>query len=125
MRFKRKYRKWMRAPVMGGHWRLRQLRQFDFGFQYEENNKLRVVVPLPGIDKESLQVKAKENLVSISVSVAEQFRKYAARPEDSWDIVLDFEVLPETAKAKYVDGILTVDLDLKYPASDVDKIVYD
>lgn len=125
MRFSRKYRKWKRAPVMGGHWRLRQLRQFDFGFQYEEGNQLRVVVPLPGIDRDTLKVKAKENMVSISVSIAENFKKYAARPEDSWDISLDFEVLPESAKAKYVDGILTVDLDLKYPASDVDKIVYE
>ena len=125
MRFSRKYKQWKRAPVMGGHWRLRQLRQSNFGFQHEEENKLRVVIPLPGIDRETLQVKAKENMVSISVSVSEQFVKYAARPEDSWDIILDFEVLPESAKAKYVDGILTIDLDLKYPAQDVEKITYD
>ncbi|OLS29293.1 MAG: hypothetical protein HeimC2_01410 [Candidatus Heimdallarchaeota archaeon LC_2] len=125
MRFSRKYRQWKRAPVMGGHWRLRQLRQFDFGFQHEEDNKLRVVVPLPGIDRDTLKVKAKENMVSISATVSENFIKYAARPEDSWDIILDFEVLPETAKAKYLDGILTVDLDLKHPARDVDKITYE
>lgn len=125
MRFSRKYKHWKRAPVMGGHWRLRQLRQFDFGFQYEEENQLRVVIPLPGIDRDTLKVKAKENMVSISVSVSENFRKYATRPEDSWDIILDYEVLPESAKAKYVDGILTVDLDLKFPASDVDKITYE
>lgn len=125
MRFSKKFRQWKRAPVMGGHWRLRQLRQFDFGFQYEEENQLRVVIPLPGIDRDTLKVKAKENMVSISVSVSENFRKYATRPEDSWDITLDYEVLPESAKAKYVDGILTVDLDLKFPASDVDKITYE
>ena len=125
MRFKNKYRQWKRAPVMGGHWRLRQLRQFDFGFQFEEDNKLRVVVPLPGIDRDTLKVKAKENMLSVSVGIAEKFRKYATRPEDNWDIRLDFEVLPDTAKAQYIDGILTVDLDLKDPAQDVDKIVYD
>ncbi len=125
MRFSKKFKQWKRAPVMGGHWRLRQLRQFDFGFQYEEENQLRVVIPLPGIDRDTLKVKAKENMVSISVSVAEKFRKYATRPEDSWDITLDYEVLPESAQAKYVDGLLTVDLELKFPASDVDKITYE
>lgn len=117
-----RHRQWRRAPVMGGHWRLRQLRQFNFGFQYEEGNKLRVVVPLPGVDHGSLKVKAKEQILSISASVKEDLRQYAAegREDDSWDIVLDYSVIPETAKANYSDGILIVDIDLKYPPSDVD-----
>ena len=71
-----------RAPVWGWPWRLRQLRQFDFGFQYEEDNRLRVVVPLPGLAKDGLKIKAKENLLSVSARVRDDLAKYAARPED-------------------------------------------
>jgi HSP20 family molecular chaperone IbpA len=115
----------MRAPVLGGNWRLRQLRQFDFGFQYEEDGTLRVVVPLPGIQKDGLQVKAKSQLLSISASVQEGLRNYATRPDDSWDIVLQEEVIPESAKARYIDGVLLVDLELKHPPSDIKDIQYE
>ena len=110
---------------MGGHWRLRQLRQFNFGFQHEEDGKLRVVIPLPGVQKDGLQVKAKERLLSVSATVREDLEKYAVRPDDSWDIVLNEEVIPESASAKYMDGILLIDLDLKYPSQDVEDINFE
>lgn len=116
---------WGRAPVLGGPWRLRQLRQFDFGFQYEEEDFLRVVIPLPGVDKNSLKVKAKERLLSISSSVREDLEKYATRPEDTWDIVLEQSVDPETAKAKYVDGVLLVDLALDDTSTEITDIDYE
>ena len=127
---RRQYR-YMRAPVMGGHWRLRQLRQFDFGYQYEEINDetklqyLRVVIPLPGISPDGLKVKAKERLLTVSASVSNEFRDYATRPDDSWDIVLEQAVKPDTAKAKYSKGVLFVDIELAYPSSDVNNIEYE
>ncbi len=115
----------MRAPVIGDPWRLRQLRQFNFGFQYEEDGKLRVVIPLPGIDRDSLKVRAKENILSISANIREDLVKYSVRPDDSWDLILEQEVLPETAKAKYLEGVLLVDLDIKDPPKDIDTIEFD
>ena len=121
-----KHRKqWKRAPVRGGHWRLRQLRQFDFGFQWVEDSKLRVVIPLPGIDRDNLGVKSTAQVLSISVKIREDLAKYSVRPTDQWEIILDEEVVPETAKAKYVEGVLLVDIDLKYPPSEVDSIEYE
>lgn len=105
---------------MGGPWRLRQLRQFNFGFQYEEENTLRVVIPLPGLAKDGIKIRAKGNVLSISATVKENLRKYAVRPDDSWDIILEQEVIPESAKAKYSDGVLIVDFELKYPGEDVE-----
>ena len=114
-----------RAPVLGGPWRLRQLRQFDFGFQYEEENKLRVCVPLPGLAKDGLKIKAKTNSLSISARVRDDFAKYAARPEDQWEIMLETSVIPESAKAKYSDGILLVDFDLSNPSTDVEDVNFE
>ncbi|MHA2091500.1 MAG: Hsp20/alpha crystallin family protein [Candidatus Kariarchaeaceae archaeon] len=124
-RHRQRMRYMRRAPVAGGHWRLRQLRQFNFGFQYEEDQKLRVVVPLPGIAKDGLQVKAKENLLSISAKVRSDLERYSVRPQDSWDIILDAVVMPDTAKAKYHDGVLLVDIDLKNPSTDVTDIDFE
>jgi len=111
-----------RAPVLGGHWRLRQLRQFDFGFQYEEDGKLRVVIPLPGIGEGGLKVQAKERLLSISATVKEELAKYATRPEDNWEIVLQEAVIPESAKATYKTGVLLVDFELADPGHEVSSI---
>jgi HSP20 family molecular chaperone IbpA len=111
-----------RAPVIGGPRRLRQLRQFDFGFQHDEEDKLRVVVPLPGISKDSLKVRVKNNILSISVSVKEEYHKYATRPDDSWDIYLLEEVVQDSALAKYKDGLLFIDFELKHTSKDVEIV---
>ena len=111
-----------RAPVLGGHWRLRQLRQFDFGFQHEEDGKLRVVIPLPGIGEGGLKVQAKEQLLSVSATVKDEFKRYATRPEDTWEIVLQEKVIPESAKATYKSGLLFIDLDLVDPGHEVESI---
>ena len=115
------FRGFRRAPVLGGHWRLRQLRQFDFGYQYIEGEKtLRLVVPLPGLDKETLKVRAKADMVTISASVKNELKAYATRPEDSWDIMLQEEVIPTSSKAKYSDGILIVDFEMATPPENVE-----
>jgi len=116
------YQKFRRAPVLGGNWRLRQLRQFDFGFQYVEDNKLRVVVPLPGIGEGGLNVQAKERLLLVSASVREDLREYSTRPDDKWEIVLQEAVIPDTAKASYKAGVLLVDIELLDPGHEVDDI---
>ncbi len=107
---------------MGGHWRLRQLRQFDFGFQHEEDGKLRVVIPLPGIGEGGLEVKAKEQILLVKASVKEELRQYSTRPDDEWEIVLQDRVVPESAKASYKSGILFVDLELADPGVPVENV---
>ena len=118
-------RKFRRAPVIGNHWRLRQLRQFDFGFQYEEDGKLRVVIPLPGIGEGGLTVQAKEQILLVKAEVKEDLAKYATRPEDSWEIVLQDKVIPDSAVATYKAGVLLVDLTLSDPGVPVDNITMD
>ena len=112
--------KMRRTPVLGGHSRLRQLRQFNFGLQYIEENQLRVVVPLPGLDKSTLKVRARSDIVSISAKVKDELVNYSVRPEDNWDIVLDYPVIAESAKANYADGILFVNFELVEPPQDVE-----
>lgn len=119
---KHRRRRFRRAPVMGGHWRLRQLRQFDFGFQHEEDGKLRVVIPLPGIGEGGLEVKAKEQILLVKASVKEELRQYSTRPDDEWEIVLQDRVVPESAKASYKSGILFVDLELADPGVPVENV---
>lgn len=64
----------------------------------EEDDKLRVYVELPGVEKENIKVDATEKTVTVKVDTPE--RKYYK------EIELPREVIPEAAEAKYKNGIL-------------------
>lgn len=67
-----------------------------------ENGVIRIVVELPGVGKDDINIDATEDYVSISVDTAE--KRY------SKSIALPCKVDVETAKAEYNNGILEVSL---------------
>lgn len=72
---------------------------------YTEDDKVRVIIDLPGARKESIRINASEKDVEISAEA--QDRKYSKR------IDLPVEVVPESAKARYNNGILEIIFERK------------
>lgn len=69
----------------------------------EEEGRIRIIVELPGVDKEDIHLNASER--SLSINVDTENRKFSKRME------LPCEVDPDSAKAKYNNGVLEILLD--------------
>ncbi len=70
----------------------------------EKNNELNITVEMPGIRKEDIEINATENEITIR---ADGERKYYKNIETT------SPVEPDSAKAKYNNGILEITLKLK------------
>ena len=81
---------------------------------YDKEN-VYVTFELPGISKEDIDLKVSENEVTIKVSQGS--RKYYKNVE------LQVPVVPESAKAKFTNGILDVTLKLEKAKNDSGKSV--
>lgn len=71
----------------------------------EDKDKVYFTFELPGISKENIDLKVSST--NITIGVKEGTRKYHK------SIDLDYEIKPDSAKAKFVNGILDVTLDKK------------
>ena len=69
----------------------------------EEEDKVRIVVDIPGVEKEDINVEATETEVEISAARGD--RKYHKV------VRLPTKVKPETAKAQYKNGVLTITIE--------------
>ncbi len=70
---------------------------------FEEKDKVIVVAELPGVDKDKIDVRIKDSKLIIRAS--DKDRKYYK------EIDLPAEVKPDTARAKYKNGVLEIIID--------------
>jgi HSP20 family protein len=91
---------------------------------FQQDDNLLAIIELPGIDKNSLQIEAKENTVRIAgkrvVSYPEQVsvhRRERISGEFDRTLSLPVRLDPDGIKAEYQDGILA----LLLPRSERDK----
>lgn len=80
---------------------------FVTSFLDEENNKVRVTAEMPGVDKKSIKVEATEDTITLRASGED--RKYEKQ------LRIAVPINPDSAKARYNNGVLEVTLDLKKP----------
>ncbi|RLE55276.1 MAG: Hsp20/alpha crystallin family protein [Thermoprotei archaeon] len=71
----------------------------------DEGDKLKIIVEMPGVEKEDIRVKASED--KVIVSAEREDRKYYR------EIELPTKVIPKTAKAQYRNGVLTITVEKK------------
>lgn len=71
----------------------------------EEEDKVKVIAEVPGVEKEDINLECSEN--SLVISVDTETRKYYKEVE------LPAEVDPQSAKASYKNGVLEVTLNKK------------
>lgn len=69
----------------------------------EDKDKIYITYELPGIGKESIELKTSEN--NVTIDVKEGPRKYYK------SINFPYELEPDTAKAKFINGILDLSID--------------
>lgn len=73
----------------------------------EKGGTLRLIAEMPGIEKQDIKVEATETAVSIGAG--NNGRKY------STEVPLNHEVAPNSATAKYTNGVLELNFKLKKP----------
>ena len=71
----------------------------------EEEDKYRIVLDIPGVEKEKINVEATED--TITVSARNSDRRYYK------EVKLPKKIIPETAKATYRNGVLTITVEKK------------
>jgi len=69
----------------------------------EEDDKVRVIVELPGVDKQDIDLRSQDSELTISVDT--ESKKFCKKLE------LPCEVLADSATAEYRNGVLTVTMD--------------
>lgn len=72
---------------------------------FEEDDKFVIVVEMPGVDKDKIEVSATEE--KIVVRASNSHRKYYK------EIELPKPIKPETAKAQYKNGVLEIKVEKK------------
>lgn len=70
----------------------------------DEKDKYKIFVELPGVDKENVKLDATENSIQIRTDDERKFYKM---------IELESTIDPDSAKASYKNGVLTVEVDKK------------
>lgn len=80
----------------------------------EKSNEFNITVEMPGIKKEDIEVNAIENEVIIKANGERKYYKSVRTPSP---------VDPDSAKARYNNGLLEVTLKLKEPAKPKGKAV--
>jgi HSP20 family protein len=75
-----------------------------------DDNKVRVLVEMPGVIKNVIKVKATENLVKIKAEY--ESRKYAT------EVPLEAKIVPSSAQATYNNGILDLSFNLIEASTD-------
>lgn len=73
----------------------------------EDDGKIRVVVEMPGVDKEDIKVRLSEDNKVLIISARGKDRKYYK------EIPLPAPVDPNKTKASYRNGVLTIELEKK------------
>jgi HSP20 family protein len=69
-----------------------------------EENKVRVLVEMPGVTKDSIKVNATETLVKINAN--HESRKYLT------EVPIEARIDPDSADAKYNNGVLELNFEL-------------
>ena len=78
------------------------------------DDKLRIIVFLPGIDKKSLQIRNRADVLAVSAKYKENIGQifHQSNPLEI-RVNLIVKINPTSTRASYVDGILELYLDLK------------
>lgn len=71
---------------------------------FDEGDYYRIIIDLPGVEKDHIDIEATENSLTISASNDRKYYK---------EVRLKEPVKPETAKAQYKNGVLTITIEKK------------
>ncbi|MDH5401751.1 MAG: Hsp20/alpha crystallin family protein [Candidatus Heimdallarchaeota archaeon] len=88
---------------------------FSQTYQHVEDGTLTISVALPGIKKESINLRAKPDKLSLSAERKDELADMFGSKKVNVSFDLHEHVIPDSAKAKYVDGILYITFPISDP----------
>ncbi len=80
---------------------------------FEDEDKVTVIAELPGVDKDKIKVRIKDNKLIIKASNGQKYYK---------EVELPAKVKPETAKAKFKNGVLEITIEKEKPKKVVEEV---
>jgi HSP20 family molecular chaperone IbpA len=94
-------------------------------YQTRSNGDLVVTILLPGIVNDSLSIRAKSKKMILKAERKSEIKDITG--QDDVELVIDLEdtVMPNSAKANYKDGVVTVSFPLENPGYEVEDINYE
>ena len=84
---------------------------------FVEDKTVKIIADLPGVEKEDIKIKATETKVILKAE--NKIRQYSAEKE------LDVKIIPESASAKYNNGVLEVTFKRKESSDDEEEFEID
>ena len=73
---------------------------------FEDEDKVTVIAELPGVEKDKIKVRIKDNKLIIRASNGQKYYK---------EVTLPAKVKPETAKARFKNGVLEITIEKEKP----------
>lgn len=87
--------------------------------QVIEDENLKILVELPGIDKSDMKISAKSDKLVINAKYKEELDKFYPNSSVNRSIQLIENVDPATSSAKYADGVLVITFQLENQKTEV------
>jgi HSP20 family molecular chaperone IbpA len=94
-------------------------RVHDHTNQFVDDDKLTVILSFPGIVKSTIKVRAKTDTLIVSADISEEFIKYFGKEKREKRIRLIENVNSDSARAKYIDGMLKVEFEIVDQGRDI------
>jgi HSP20 family protein len=91
---------------------------------YEVNNEVVIIVDLPGVEKENININATEDTIEINAELKKLEKPNYIKQERKYErfyrkITLPVKVKPEYAKSRYENGVL----EIRLPKIDTKKSI--
>ena len=101
----------------------------NFGMQHahqmRDNGNLVITVAAPGIMKNTIKIRAKPEKMTLKADRKSELADVFGKDEVNIVVDLEDDVVPDSANASYVDGVITVKFPLKDPGYEVSDISYE
>ncbi|MHA2252558.1 MAG: Hsp20/alpha crystallin family protein [Candidatus Kariarchaeaceae archaeon] len=94
-------------------------------YQTTDNGNLIITLPVPGILKNTIKIRAKPDKMTLKAERKPELKDVFGSKDIHKVIDLDESVKPNSANAKYVDGVLTITFPLESPGYEVEDINYE
>lgn len=93
-------------------------------YQTTSNGDIVITILAPGIVKDTIKIRAKPTKMNVKADRKPELEDIFGGQQLNLSVDLDDEVIPDSAKAKYVDGVLKITFPLKNPPYEVSDIDY-
>lgn len=93
--------------------------------QKVDNGNLTITMLAPGIIKDTLKIRAKADKMTVQAQKKSEIYDLIGEKDYNVVISLEEEIMPDSAKAKYIDGVLNITFSIANPGYEVSNVNYE